>query len=88
MGTRACRCTTRSWRTWGGSFARISRRAGDGHITVDLLTHAGERTHQVQANNEDDLFSMAQILQHALDGYEGSNSEVHDYLRMLQYLAD
>jgi len=70
------------------AFARISRRAGDGHITVDLLTHAGERTHQVQANNEDDLFSMAQILQHALDGYEGSNSEVHDYLRMLQYLAD
>ena len=70
------------------AFARISRRAGDDHIRVDLLTHAGERTHQVQADDEDDVFSMAQILQHALDGYEGTNSEVHDYLRVLQYLAD
>jgi hypothetical protein len=70
------------------AFARVSRRAGDDHISVELLTHAGERTHQVQADDGDDLFSMAQILQHALDGYEGSNSEVHDYVRILQYLAD
>ena len=70
------------------AFARISRRAGDEHIRVELMTPAGERTHQVQADDEDDLFSMAQVLQHALDGYEGTNSEVQDYLRLLQYLAD
>jgi len=70
------------------AFARISRRTGDEYITVELLTHAGERTHHVQADGEDDRFSMAQILQHAVDGYEGTNSEVHDYLRALQYLAD
>jgi len=70
------------------AFARISRRTGDEHIRVELLTHASERTHQVQADDEDDQFSIAQILQHALDGYEGTNSEVHDYLRVIQQLAD
>jgi len=70
------------------AFARISRRAGDEHITVDLLTHAGERTHQVQADDEEDQRCAAEMLQRALDGYEGTNSEVGDYLRVLQYLAD
>ena len=70
------------------AFARISRQAGDKHISVELLTHVGERTHQVQADDADDQWSMAQILQHALDGYEGTNSEIHDYLRVLQHLAD
>lgn len=27
------------------------------------------------------------MLQRALDGYEGTHSEVHDYLRILQHLA-
>jgi len=70
------------------AFARISRRAGDKHIRVELFTPAGERTHQAQADDEDNQFSMAQVLQHALDGYEGTNGEVHDYLRVLQHLAD
>jgi len=71
-----------------GAFARICRVQGDDHITVELLMPGGERTHHVQADDRDDQWSMAQILQHALDGYEGSNSEIHDYLRIIEYLAD
>jgi len=71
-----------------GAFARISRAQGDDHITVELLTPGNERTHRVQADDRDDQWSMAEILQHALDDYEGSNSEIHDYLRTIEYLAD
>jgi len=71
-----------------GAFARVSRAQGDDHITVELLTPGDERTHQVQADDRDDQWSMAQILQHALDGYEGSNSDIHYYLRIIEYLAD
>ena len=71
-----------------GAFARVCRTQGDDHITVELLTPGSERTHHVQADDRDDQWSMAQILQHALDGYEGSNSEIHDYLRIIEYLAD
>ena len=71
-----------------GAFARICRTQGDDHITVELLTPGNERTHHVQADDRDDQWSMAQILQHALDGYEGSNSEINEYLRIIEYLAD
>ncbi len=71
-----------------GAFARICRLQGDDHITVELLTPGSERSHEVQADDRDDQWSMAQILQHALDDYEGSNSEIEEYLRVLQYFAD
>jgi len=70
------------------AFARISRKPGDECITVELITSAGERSHQVQANDSDDQWSMAEILQHALDGYEGTNSEIDEYVRVLQHFAD
>jgi hypothetical protein len=71
-----------------GAFARICRAQGDDHITVELLTPGNERSHEVQADDHDDQWSMAQILQHALDGYEGTNSEIEEYVRVLQYFAD
>ncbi len=71
-----------------GAFAKVSRKQGDEHITVELLTPGGERTHHVGAADRDDQRSMAQILQHALDGYEGSNSEIQDYMRIIEQLAD
>jgi len=70
------------------AFAKISRKPGDKHITVELLAPGCERTHQVQADDADDQWSMAQILQHALDGYQGTNSDVDGYFRTIQMLAD
>ena len=71
-----------------GAFARICRVQGDEHITVELLTPGNERTHHVQADDRDDQWSMAQILQHALDGCEGGNSEINDYMRIIEMLGD
>lgn len=73
------------------TFATISRKAGSDEITVELITTAGCRTHHVGADgvdDRDDQYSMAQILQHALDGHRGSNSMVHDYFREIQRFAD
>ena len=70
------------------AFAKISRTDGDEFITVELLTHAGERTHQVAADDPDDIWSMAEILQHALDGQKGTNSDIDDFCRAPQMLAD
>lgn len=33
--------------------------------------------------DENDVFSMAQLLQFELDGYEGTNSDVHQYFDFL-----
>ena len=52
------------------------------------LPGAFARICRTQADDRDDQWSMAQILQHALDGYEGTNSEIEEYARVLQYFAD
>jgi len=70
------------------AFAKISRKTGDEHITVELLMPSGERTHHVQADDADDLWSMAECLQETLDGYRGTNSDIDEYYRELRRFAD
>ena len=70
------------------AFARISRKAGDDYITVELLMPSGDRTHHVQADCEEDIFSMAECLQFHLDGCKGTNSMIHEYYRELLRLSD
>jgi len=70
------------------SFARIARTSDSDYIEVTILTPGGERKHMVQAGCDEDLWSMAECLQETLDGYRGSNSDIHDYYRELQRFAD
>ena len=70
------------------AFARIGRKLGDEHITVELLIPGSERTHHVGADDRDDQWSMAEILQHALDGYQGTNGDIDGYFRVVQMLGD
>jgi hypothetical protein len=46
------------------------------------------REHHVDADCEEDLWSMAECLQHQLDGYTGSNSEINDYYLELLKLSN
>jgi len=73
-----------------GHYATITRRAGSEHIAVTILTPSQPdgRIHHVQADSEDDVWSMAECLQQQLDGVRGTNSMIHDYLRELQRFAD
>ena len=70
------------------AFARISRKPGDDNITVELVIPGGERVHHVQADSEEDIWSMAECLQFQLDGCKGTNSTIHDYYRVLRQLSD
>ena len=70
------------------AFARISRKAGDDYIDVELVSPSGDRTHHVQADCDEDVRSMAECLQFHLDGCRGTNSDIHGYYTILQYFAD
>jgi len=69
-------------------FATIHRVPGNDTITVRLISADGEREHLVEANNPDDVYSMAECLQYHLDGCKGTNSMVHDYYRILENFTD
>jgi hypothetical protein len=59
-------------------------------IFCEIRNPAGQRVaiHHVDVNDRDDQFSMAQGLQHQLDGYSGTNSEIHEYFSILEMMAD
>ncbi len=66
-------------------FASIQMQ-GD-QIAVYIHTPDNDRTHLVMPDCPEDIYSMAQCLHERLDGRRGSNSEIHDYYRMLQHFA-
>jgi len=70
--------------------AIAKRRYGTNHIEVTILKpdQPNGREHEVQADCEEDLHSMADCLQHELDGRRGTTSEIHDYYRQLLLLSD
>ena len=69
-------------------FATIHRTPENEYITVTIIGPDNEREHIVEANNSDDIFSMAECLQYHLDGCKGTNSMIHDYYRILQDFAN
>ena len=76
-----------------GHYATAQRRANAGnvpHIVVTLLTPdmPEGREHFVTADCEEDIRSMAECLQHHLDGCRGTNSDIHEYFRELQRFQD
>jgi len=79
---------TRDGKGMPRAFARIGRRLGDDHITVEILGPHHETTHHLSLDNDKELLVMARALQHILDGYQGTNSEVHGYYAELLRLSD
>ena len=73
-----------------GNYATAVRKRDSDCVEVTILTPdlPDGREHQVQADSREDLFSMAECLQHHLDGHRGTNSMIHDYYRELLKLSD
>jgi len=73
-----------------GRYATITRRQGADTIEVTILTpeHPDGRVHQVQADDPDDICSMAECLQEVLDGIRGCSGDIAEYHTILQYFAD
>lgn len=69
-------------------FATIHRVPGSDTFTVTIIGPDSERKHIVEADNSDDVYSMAECLQYHLDGCKGTNSMVHDYYRILEHFTD
>lgn len=69
-------------------FATIHRTPGNDYFTVTIIAPDGQREHIVEADNADDMFSMAECLQYHMDGCKGTNSMIHDYYRLLQDFMD
>ena len=72
------------------AFATIHQDRNDSRVRVSITDYSptstdNERVHWVETDNEDDLFSMAECLHFQLEGRKGSNSEIHEYYRLLQY---
>lgn len=70
------------------AFAKMSRKLDDEYITVELVTPGSDHIHHVQADDRDDLWSMAEILQEALDGCKGTNGDINEYFRSIRMLGD
>ena len=70
------------------AFAKVSRTTDAEYIEVTIIRAGGERKHMVQADCEEDLWSMAKCLLHELDSVDGPNSAINDYYRELQRFAD
>jgi len=78
------------------AFARISRKLSDDYISVVINTTiittagaaAGNRAHEVKADDSDDQWSMAKCLQEAMDGFEGTWTDIRTYMNAIEMLAD
>jgi hypothetical protein len=68
---------------------RVSTRGGE-CIGVRIFNRDGTlgRTHAVATDDREDQFSMAELLQPQLDGYNGTNSEIHDVFNYITLFAD
>lgn len=75
--------------TGNNHHATIAREAGSEFIEVTIIyPDQPRRIHQVQADCQADLWSMAECLQFHLDGCRGTNSMIHEYYDQLRRFAD
>jgi len=69
--------------------ATITRQAGSEFIHVELASPEDlTRIHEVQADCQEDLWSMAECLQFHLDGCRGTNSMINEYYDEVRRFAD
>ena len=73
----------------------IERQPGSMTIRIDSIIREpkpGEqtwKTWELPARiDQDELFTVAEVVQHRCDGVRGTNSDIHDYYRELQRFAD
>ncbi len=78
------------------NFAIVTRRSDSQRIDVEVLTPGGNRTGPTTVRRDDsamarDYYSQQQLarrIQCTIDGYEGTEGDIADYLRIIQLFAD
>ncbi len=73
---------------------RSQARDGSTNIRIDSIIRnpKGEQAWKTweipTATCDEELFKIAQVVQHRCDGVEGTNSDIHDYFREMQRFQD
>ncbi len=86
--------TCRPETKWSLVEATISRQYEGDTIRVVITTHDKDGKasdpveHIVQTACEEDVFSMAECLQCHMEGCHGTNTMIHDYLRILEFFTE
>jgi len=70
------------------TFVTVSRRIGSPTITAAFLTPRKHYEREASAARADELFELAAFVQETVDGCHGTNSMIHDYLRLIEQMAD
>ena len=70
------------------NFAIVTRRSNSQRIDVEVLTPGGNRTDSAMARDYYAQQQPARRIQSTLDGYEGTEGDIADYLRIIQLFAD
>jgi hypothetical protein len=67
----------------------IARRKPDSeYIEVEIAAPHGTRKHTVQADDRDDLWSMAECLVYAFEGVRGCAGDITPYFLPLELMSD
>jgi hypothetical protein len=70
-------------------YATITRQPGGEFVEATIVyPDQPRRIHQVQADCQEDLWSMAECLQFHLDGCRGTNSMINEFYEELRRFAD
>ena len=70
------------------TFAKAHRKLDSDLIEVTIFFPDGEKTHHVQADCDEDIWSMAECLQCHLDGARGNRGDINVYYGELRHFAD
>ncbi len=70
-----------------GTFVTITRKLFSEYIDVRILTGDGEKKHFVNADCDEDIYSMAECIQFHMDGCKSTKSMIYDYKRILDYFT-
>lgn len=69
--------------------AVIARRPDSENIVIEVtIAHRDITTLRANASDNEGLWSLAQRVQHMLDGYRGAGGDVREYFRVLEILSD
>jgi hypothetical protein len=70
------------------SLVRVTRAFGVDAVTIYIIDPKGVREDDFPINSPKDIRIAAEYLQHELDGFKGTDSEIQEYCHLLEHLEN
>ncbi len=72
-----------------GNFATLKRKRDCDTLEIQIITPRGEQPLlRPAADDKNDLWSAAEAVQEALDGYPGAGGDIREYFRVIETLCN